>query len=92
MAQNGSLIVHVYASRAQLPIQGATVLVSQPDGQGRHPRAECFGYAPSYSDLFSFRSYILSGNGRKLPELLCAYDCGGISADRDNEILLIAVA
>ena len=36
MAQNGSLIVHVYASRAQLPIQGATVLVSQPDGQGRH--------------------------------------------------------
>ncbi len=36
MAQSGSLIVHVYASRAQLPIQGATVLVAQQDGQGRY--------------------------------------------------------
>ena len=36
MAQSGSLIVRVYASRAQLPIQGATVLVSQRDGQGQN--------------------------------------------------------
>lgn len=36
MAQNGSLIVRVFASRAQLPIQGATVLVSQRDDQGMH--------------------------------------------------------
>lgn len=36
MAQTGSLIVRVFASRAQLPIQGATVLVSQRDDQGRH--------------------------------------------------------
>ena len=36
MAQSGSLIVHVYASRAQLPIQGATVLVAQQDTQGRY--------------------------------------------------------
>lgn len=36
MAQNGSLIVRVFASRAQLPIEGATVLVSQRDDQGLH--------------------------------------------------------
>lgn len=35
MAQSGTLIVRVYASRAQLPILGATVLVSQRDDQGR---------------------------------------------------------
>lgn len=35
MEQTGSLIVHVYASRAQLPIQGATVLIFQADGQGK---------------------------------------------------------
>lgn len=36
MTQTGSLIVRVFASRAQLPIQGATVLVTQRDDQGRH--------------------------------------------------------
>lgn len=36
MAQTGTLIVHVFASRAQLPIQGATVLVAQRDDQGRY--------------------------------------------------------
>lgn len=36
MTQTGSLIVRVFGSRAQLPIQGATVLVTQRDDQGRH--------------------------------------------------------
>ena len=36
MPQSGTLIVRVYASRAQLPIPGATVLVSAVDSEGRH--------------------------------------------------------
>ena len=36
MAQTGSLLVRVYASRAQLPISGATVLLSNVDESGQH--------------------------------------------------------
>lgn len=36
MSQPGSLIIRVYASRAQLPIAGATVLVSNVTDQGKH--------------------------------------------------------
>ena len=35
MAQSGRLIVRVFLSSAQLPIPGATVIVSTPSGDGR---------------------------------------------------------
>lgn len=36
MAQNGTLLVRTYVSAAQIPVAGATVVVSKPDGAGRH--------------------------------------------------------
>lgn len=36
MAQTGTLIIRVFVSRAQIPVPGATVIVSVPDGSGRH--------------------------------------------------------
>lgn len=35
MSDTGKLVVQVYASRARLPIQGATVLVTRPGPDGR---------------------------------------------------------
>lgn len=35
MAQNGTLIVRSFVSRAQLPVSGATVIVSVPDSTNR---------------------------------------------------------
>lgn len=35
MAQNGILLVRTFVSNAQLPVSGATVIVSKPDGGGR---------------------------------------------------------
>lgn len=35
MAQNGTLIVRAFVSRAQLPVSGATVIVSTPDSTGK---------------------------------------------------------
>ncbi len=35
MAQSGTLIVRAFVSRAQLPVPGATVIVSVPDGSNR---------------------------------------------------------
>ena len=35
MAQNGTLLVRTFVSNAQLPVSGATVIVSKPDGAGR---------------------------------------------------------
>ncbi len=35
MAQNGTLLVRTFVSNAQLPVSGATVIVSKPDGNGR---------------------------------------------------------
>ena len=34
MAQTGILLVRTYVSNAQIPIPGATVIVSKPDGNG----------------------------------------------------------
>lgn len=36
MAQSGTLAVRVFVSRAQIPIPGATVIVSVPDSSGKH--------------------------------------------------------
>lgn len=36
MAQSGTLIVRTFVSRAQFPVSGATVIVSVPNGDGRH--------------------------------------------------------
>lgn len=36
MTSHGTLITHVYTSRAQLPIQGATVAITQKSTGGRH--------------------------------------------------------
>lgn len=36
MAQSGTLFVRAFVSRAQLPVSGATVIVSAPDNDGRH--------------------------------------------------------
>ena len=35
MSQNGSLIVRTYLSRAQLPVSGATVIISRPEESGK---------------------------------------------------------
>lgn len=35
MPQTGSLVVRVYTSQAQLPVSGATVIISSPAGDGR---------------------------------------------------------
>ena len=35
MAQNGTLLVRTFVSNAQIPVSDATVIVSQPDGNGR---------------------------------------------------------
>ena len=35
MAQSGTLIVRAFVSRAQLPVSGATVIVSVPDNTGK---------------------------------------------------------
>ena len=35
MAQSGTLLVHVFVSKAQIPVPGATVIVSVPNGDGR---------------------------------------------------------
>lgn len=34
--ETGSLLVHVYTSRAQIPVEGATVTVTQPSSEGKH--------------------------------------------------------
>lgn len=34
MAQNGTLVVRTFVSNAQIPVSGATVIVSKPDGTG----------------------------------------------------------
>lgn len=36
MAQSGTLIVRTFVSNAQLPVADATVIVSVPNGDGRH--------------------------------------------------------
>ena len=36
MAQSGTLGVRVFASRAQLPVEGATVVITQKTGNGKH--------------------------------------------------------
>ena len=36
MAQSGTLFVRTFVSRAQLPVSGATVIVSAPESDGRH--------------------------------------------------------
>lgn len=36
MAQSGTLFVRTFVSRAQLPVSGATVIVSVPQADGRH--------------------------------------------------------
>lgn len=35
MAETGTLLVRTYVSNAQIPIPGATVIVSKPNGSGR---------------------------------------------------------
>lgn len=36
MMQSGKLAVRVFASRAQLPVEGATVVITQKTGNGKH--------------------------------------------------------
>ena len=41
MASIGTIVTRVYTSRAQLPVPGATVAVTQRAGGGRSPFAVC---------------------------------------------------
>ena len=36
MESFGTIVAHVYTSRAQIPVQGATVAVTQKSSEGRH--------------------------------------------------------
>ena len=36
MAQNGTLFVRTFISKAQLPVSDATVIIATPEGDGRH--------------------------------------------------------